>query len=198
MTPLIRLGGWAGPLCALVLLLNAGRRAGILPDTHLGHAVAPLGQVFGLLLILGLYARHADHPPRLLVPAFVAGLTGLTAVLGVEYILNLVYPELPTAQVAVLQAGFTGAALKVSSILFLVGILAFGTLMLSAGRLPRLPVVLYVVGFTCVALRVILPTWVLPLAVAIGAVAVLWLGVELLRKGATPSAVQRSLKSKVD
>ncbi|GAA2985549.1 hypothetical protein [Actinokineospora diospyrosa] len=180
-TTLIRIAGWSGPLCSLVLLLNAGRRGGVLPDTAFGHAVAPLGQVTGLVLMIGLYLVHT-RPTRGLTIGFVLNVAGLGAVLGVEYILNLVYPQLDPALVRELNAGFTGKGLLVSSVVFLIGILAFGIALIAARQVPRAAITIYLVAFVLVALRPFLPTFVLPIAVAVGAVATAWLGIALLRK----------------
>ncbi|GAA3041980.1 hypothetical protein [Actinokineospora globicatena] len=181
MRTLIRIAGWAGLLCSLVLLLNAGRRGGVLPDTAFGHAVAPLGQVFGLLLMIGVYLVHAK-PTKGLTVGFVLNVAGLGAVLGVEYILNFVFPELDPAVVRELQAGFTGKGLLVSSIVFLIGITAYGIALISANLVPRAAIAIYLVSFVCVALRPFLPTFVLPIAVAVGAVATTWLALSLLGK----------------
>ncbi|HEY1178957.1 MAG TPA: hypothetical protein VGF17_22615 [Phytomonospora sp.] len=71
--PLNRLTAYAGHACAILLLFNVVRRAGVLPDNALTHAVAPFAVLTGLFAITGLY--------RLIRPA--AGALGL-----VGYVLN--------------------------------------------------------------------------------------------------------------
>lgn len=57
-TTLYRLSAVAGFLCALILLINAGRRGGVIANSDLTHVIAPLGEVFGLVVISGLYFRQ--------------------------------------------------------------------------------------------------------------------------------------------
>jgi hypothetical protein len=52
----------------------------------------------------------------------------------VEFVINLVFAELPTSTVDALREGPLGIALTVASILFLLGTLAFVATMISPAR----------------------------------------------------------------
>ena len=179
---LYRCAAFAGFLTAFVLLVNAARRGDAIPDFAVAHAIAPLAETAGLLAVTGLYfwqpARPAD---RLALIGFGLNFVGLAGLIGVEFIINLIFPTLTSAQVTTLLAGITGVEFKVVSIVFLVGVLLFGTAMWRAGRLPRAGVVLYVVGCIPIGLRGVLPAGTLIPGLVATAIAIAWLSVSMLR-----------------
>jgi hypothetical protein len=100
----------------------------------------------------------------------------------VEFVINLVFRDLPAETVAALRAGSLGIALTAASILFLLGTLAFVTAMLRTREVPAAPLVLYAIGAVPIALRAFVPEAVLDLGLAVLAVGVAWLGIWLFNR----------------
>jgi hypothetical protein len=94
----------------------------------------------------------------------------LSSLVGVEFVINLVFKDLPGATVQALRAGSLGIALTTASVLFLLGTLAFVAAMLLSREIPPAPLVLYAVGAIPVALRAFLPEVVLDLGLVVLAV----------------------------
>ena len=64
----IRLAAVAGLAAAMVLFVNAAKRAGLIPISSATQLVAPLAQAFAILLVIGLAAvalRQSSRIPRL-------------------------------------------------------------------------------------------------------------------------------------
>ncbi len=179
---LYRLSAVAGFLCALILLVNAGRRGGVIAGSDLTHVIAPLGEIFGLVAISGLYFRQQGRTGRLGLIGYGLNFVGMAGLVGAEFILNLIFPTLPAAQVGTLLAGPTGAVFKATSVLFLVGAILFGAAMWRIAVLPRPAVLLYALGCVPIGLRGVLPAFTLPIGLAGVAAALVWLSVELLKE----------------
>jgi hypothetical protein len=97
----------------------------------------------------------------------------------VEFVINLVFRELPADTIAALRAGSLGIALTAASILFLLGTLAFVATMLRTRDVPVAPLVLYAVGAATVSLRAFVLEAVLDLGLAVLAVGTAWLAIWL-------------------
>ena len=74
-----------------------------------------------------------------------------------EFVINLVFAELPDHTIEALRDGPLGIALTVASISFLLGTLAFVAAMLRSREVPAAPLVLYAVGAVPVSLRAFVP-----------------------------------------
>ncbi len=99
-----------------------------------------------------------------------------------EFVINLVFRDLPAETVAALRDGSLGIALTAASILFLLGTLAFVAAMLRAREVPPVPLVLYAVGALPIALRAFVPEAVLDLGLTVLAVAIGWLAIWLFAR----------------
>ncbi|GEA86415.1 hypothetical protein [Cellulomonas cellasea] len=194
---LYRFAAVAGIGSALVLLVNAAKRAELLPTTAATQLVAPLAQVLALALVTGLYVAAGRRSGVVGSVAFVLNALALSLLVGVEFVLNLVFVEVPAATVADLRGGPLGSALVVTSVLFLLGTLLYVGALLRTRRVPVVPLVLYAAGAVPVALRAFVPELVLDLglvmlAAGIGSLAVwLWTqapGVVLARVGGRATA----------
>jgi hypothetical protein len=97
----------------------------------------------------------------------------------VEFVINLVFSDLPDKTVEALLNGSLGIALTSASILFLLGTLAFVTALLRTRELPTAPLVLYAVGAVPISLRAFVPEAVLDLGLVILAVGIAWLAIWL-------------------
>jgi len=162
----------AGGGSAVVLLINAAKRAEVIPTSAFTQLVAPLAQIFALVLITGLYVAFGRRSGRLGLAAYLLNAFALAALVGVEFVINLVFAELPTETIDSLRAGTLGVALTVASILFLLGTLAFAVTMIRSSTVPTAPLALYALGAVPVSFRAFVPEAVLDLgllALAIGA-----------------------------
>jgi hypothetical protein len=162
----------AGGGSALVLLINAAKRAEVIPTSALTQLVAPLAQILALILITGLYVGFGRRAGRLGLAAYLLNAFALAALVGVEFVINLVFAELPPDTIEALRAGPLGTALTVASVLFLLGTLTFAVAMIRTRDIPIVPMALYAVGAVPVSLRAFVPEAVLDLgllALAVGA-----------------------------
>jgi hypothetical protein len=162
----------AGGGSALVLLINAAKRAEVIPTSALTQLVAPLAQILALILVTGLYVAFGRRAGRFGLVAYLLNASALAALVGVEFVINLVFAELPPDTIEALRAGPLGVALTVASVLFLLGTLTFALAMIRTREVPTVPMALYAVGAVPVSLRAFVPEAVLDLgllALAIGA-----------------------------
>ena len=70
-----------------------------------------------------------------------------------EFVINLVFTDLPDHTIDTFRNGTLGVALTVASISFLLGTLAYVAAMLRTRQVPMIPLVLYAVGAVPVSLR---------------------------------------------
>jgi hypothetical protein len=175
---LYRIAAVAGVGSALVLLVNAAKRAEVIPTSAVTQLVAPLAQIMALALVTGLYFAFGRRGTFGLV-AYLLNMFALASLVGVEFVINLVFSELPADTIEALRAGSLGIALTVASIAFLLGTLAFVAAMLRTNGLPTVPLVLYAVGAVPVSLRAVVPEAALNLGLVSVALGVGWLGIWL-------------------
>jgi hypothetical protein len=178
-TPLYRLAAAAGIACAAILLVNAARRGGLIPENSLTHAIAPWSILFGLFTFTALYLRQRDQSGPFGVVGYALNFAGLAAAFAVEYTLHFVFPYLSAAQITALTGGGTGKAFLASSLLLAAGVLAFAAASWRARVLPLIPTVLYAVGLLPVALRTLVPLPVYLSGLVVTAGAVVWLSLTL-------------------
>ena len=156
---LFRLTALAGIASAVVLVFNFLRRAEVVPDLAATQALAPLSATFGLIAVTGLFLWHRreGRVSTTGTAAYATNLFGLTGIVGIEYIANVIFPRLDDAVVDELVAGPAGTVFMVISVVFLLGVLAFTGVLLRGGLVPRATAVLYGAGFATIALRTLLP-----------------------------------------
>ncbi len=176
---LYRVAAVAGCGSAAILLINAAKRAEIIPTTAATQLVAPLAQMMALALITALYLAFGRRTGSFGLAAFLLNAFSLSALVGVEFVINLVFHDLTAETIQTLRAGALGVALTVVSLSFLIGTLGFVTAMLRGGELPRLPLVLYAVGALPVALRAFVPEAALDLGLVLLAASITWLAIWL-------------------
>lgn len=177
----LRAAGTAGIFAAVILVVNAAKRAGLLPTTAATQLLAPLAEVLAIALVTGLFALCAPTLGRVGRVAFGLQFVALGLLVGVEFVINLVFAEVAPATVADLRDGPLGAALTVSSILFLVGTVGFAAALARTGLPPRGALLLYAGGAVPVAMRAFVPEAVLDAGLVTLATGVAWLAVWLLR-----------------
>jgi hypothetical protein len=176
---LYRIAAAAGCGSAVVLLINAAKRAEIIPTSALTQLIAPVAQILALAFVTALYFAFGRRAGTFGLVAYLLTAFALAALVGVEFVINLVFRDLPADTVAALQAGPLGIALTAASILFLLGTLAFVTAMLRTREVPTVPLVLYAVGAVPVGLRAFVPETALDLGLAVLALGIAWLAIWL-------------------
>ncbi len=174
-TALYRLAGIAGALSALVILTNTARRSGLVPANLFTRGIAPLAECFGLLALTGLYLLQRRESGTLGAVGYALNTIGLAGTLGIDVVTNYVLPYLRPADATALLAGTTGQMFRITSVVFLLGVLIFAIATWRARRLPAVAMALYVVGLVPVALRTVLPAPVASVGLVITAVATTWL-----------------------
>ena len=185
---LYRCAAVAGVGSALVLLINAAKRAEVIPTSAFTQLVAPLAQILALVLVTGLYVAFGRRAGRFGLVAYLVNAFALAALVGVEFVINLVFAELPADTIETLRAGPLGVALTVASVLFLLGTLAFAVAMIRTHEIPSAPMALYAVGAVPVSLRAFVPEAVLDLGLLALAVGAGWLAAWLYARATTIAA----------
>jgi hypothetical protein len=179
---LYRIAAAAGCGSAVVLLINAAKRAEIIPTSAFTQLIAPVAEILALALVTALYFAFGRRTGTFGLIAFLLNAFALSALVGVEFVINLVFRDLPADTGAALRAGSLGIALTAVSILFLLGTLAFVTTLLRTREVPIAPLVLYAVGAVPVSLRAFVPEAVLDVGLAVLALGIAWLGIWLFNR----------------
>lgn len=177
----LRLAAVAGWLSAAIILVNTAKRAELLPTTPVTQLLAPLAQIFALGFILGLYLASRRGRGGLLTVGLIASLASVAALVGVEFVINLVFAYLEPAQVEAL-----GTALTVASILFILAAIVYAA-GLWRGGVPRVPLALYAAATFPIGLRALVPEAALLIALVVLAAAVVWLSVTLWNRAVEPA-----------
>ena len=152
------------------------------PDLRVHPAGRSLAQILALALVTALYFAFGRRAGTFGLVAYLLNAFALAALVGVEFVINLVFADLPDHTIEALRAGTLGVALTIASITFLLGTLAFVTAMLRSRQVPTAPLVLYAVGAVPVSLRAFVPEAALDLGLLTMAVGVGWLSIWLFNR----------------
>ncbi|MCQ1851333.1 hypothetical protein [Neorhizobium galegae] len=182
---LYRVAAVCGVGSAVILLINAAKRSGLIATTNLTQILAPLAEILALGLIIGLFLSVGRRTGLFGLIAFVLNFAALASLEGVEVVINLVFSKLPMATVVELQAGPLGLVLVASSLLFLFGTCAFVISLVIAKDVPRIPLALYFLSAMPIALRAFVPELALDLGLAGLAAALICLSMWLWTRAST-------------
>jgi len=182
----IRLAAVAGLVAAVVLFVNAAKRAGLIPISSATQLVAPLAQALAIILVVGLAAVAMRQSSRYSSVALALNILGLAAVTGAEWVINLVFVGLEPVQIAALRAGPLGTAFLAASITFLLGSILYCIALLRDGKAPRIPVIAYAIATVPIGLRIFVPELVLDLALGLLGASVTWLALWMLGSHPAP------------
>ncbi|MGJ6968277.1 hypothetical protein ACSDR0_40850 [Streptosporangium sp. G11] len=169
----------AGLVCAVLLLFNILRRAGVLPETTVTHAIAPFGALAGLLAITGLYLLIRGTAGRLGLIGYLLNSAGLAGAFAIEYTLHYVFPLLGRSTIDGLLSGGTGRAFLVTSVVLIAGVLTFSVAALRSGALPAVAIAFYAAGMIPGSLRNLVPVPVYLAGLVIAAVGIAWMSARL-------------------
>ena len=187
----IRLAAVSGLAAAVILFVNAAKRAGLIEISAATQLVAPLAQALAIILVVGLAALALRQSSKYSAVALALNVLGLAAATGVEWVINLVFVELDRAQIGLLRTGPLGTAFLAASLLFLLGSILYCSALLRDGKAPRIPVVAYALATIPIALRNVVPELVLDSALVLLGAAVLWLALWMLRSTSVQPAADR-------
>jgi len=178
---LLRSTAAVGLLTALLLLVNDARRVGLLPDTDLLTALAPLPALLALPALVGLGLGQRERAGRVGALGAALLLAGTAGLLVVEFSTHYVFRGLDPAAVAGLVTPRVRAGFLIVAALFALGTALFAAGGLRAGRYPRWALGLFAVGFLLAATRGSTPDWVVSLGFLLGPVGLLGLCLALYR-----------------
>jgi hypothetical protein len=190
---LYRIAAAAGCGSAAILLINAAKRAEIIPTSAFTQLVAPPALILALVLITALYFGFGRRSGTFGLVGYLLNAFALSALVGVQFVINLVFKDLPVETIQTLRAGSLGVALTVTSMLFLLGTLAFATAMLRSRAPPATPLALYAVGAIPVSLRAFVPEAALDLSRVVLAVGIAWLAIWLFTQARPIDAWRTSI-----
>jgi hypothetical protein len=177
-----RIAAVAGGGSAAILLINAAKRAEVIPTSAFTQLVAPLAQICALALVTGLHFAFGRRAGTFGLVAFLLNAFSMASLVGVEFVINLVFADLPDKTVDALRAGTLGVALTIASVSFLLGTLAYVGAMLRSREIPTTPLILYAAGAVPVSLRAFVPEVALDLGLVTMAVGVGWLAIWLFAR----------------
>lgn len=146
---------------AIVLVVNALKRAGFIPLSPATQLVAPLAQLMAIGLVVGIFAATPAMRGRLGSTGAVLYSASLVLLVGVEFVINLVFPYVTPETIGYLRAGPLGIAFTVASISFLLGTLVFFASLWRVAGSPKFAILLSVVSSVPIALRTAFPEAVL-------------------------------------
>lgn len=172
---LYRIAAIAGLGSALVLLINAAKRSGLIATTDLTQFLAPVAEIMALGFLTGLFLAFGRRAGLFGVIAFALHFMSLASLEGVEVVINLVFSKLPVETITELRGGPLGLVLTISSLLFLFSTLAFVISLAIGKEVPCLPLSLYFLGAVPIALRAFVPELALDLGLVTLAVGIVWL-----------------------
>jgi len=178
---LVKIFAMAGFLSAAILLVNAAKRAGIIPTSPFTQLAAPIAQLAAIGLVIGIYVLVSRRAGALGAAGAVISVLALAGLVGVEFVLNLVFPYVDPGVIAALRAGPLGSALTAVSMLFLLGTVVFMLALWRGSSVSKGVVLLYTASVIPIAFRTVFPETVLQLSLVGLAVAITCLAVWMLR-----------------
>lgn len=162
--PLLRGLTFAGFPAAAILVVNALKRAEILPLTPVTQLAAPLAQLLAVALIVSIFATVRSMQGRLGSIGVVLYVGSLVGLVGVEFVINLVFPYVGAEAIPTLLAGPLGIAFTVASVSFLLGSIVFFVALWRVDGAPKVAIVIALISTIPIALRMAFPEVVLQIA----------------------------------
>jgi hypothetical protein len=190
-TALARVLTYSGFLAALVLVINALKRAEILPLSAVTQLVAPFAQLFSIGLVLAIFALTPAVRGKIGSVGTVLYVGSLAALVGVEFVINLVFPYVGSEAVAELFAGPLGLGIRIVSVWFLTATLIFFVAVWRAPGSPKIAIILSVLSSVPIAIRTAFPELVLQIALVGLAVGLVWLTVWLVRTSRVAEPIEQ-------
>ena len=172
-----------------MLVVNAAKRAEILALSPATQLAAPLAQLMAIGLIVGIYVATPAIRGRLGSIGVAIYVASLVALVGVEFVINLVFPYVAPEIIGDLRAGPLGIAFTVASVSFLLGTIIFYSALWRVAGSPKVAIIVSVLSSVPIALRTAFPEVVLQIGLVGLAAGVSMLAIWLLRSARTNTAV---------
>jgi hypothetical protein len=134
---LIKVSAFAGLLSAAILVVNAIKRAGVIPTSPFTQLAAPVAQMAAIGLVIGIYLVTSRKTGALGASGAALTVISLAGLVGVEFVLNLVFPYVDPGVIMALRAGPLGIALTAVSVLFLLGTVVFMVALWRDSSVPK-------------------------------------------------------------
>ena len=156
--------------------------AELIPTSAFTQLAAPLAEFMALALVTALYLGFGRRTGTFGLVAFLLNAFALSALVGVEFVINLVFDALPTETIQALRVGPLGVALTALSVAFLLGTLGFAAALLRGRQVPPVPLALYAMGAIPISLRAFVPEAVLDVGLIVLAAGTAWLAIWLFER----------------
>ena len=179
---LYRLAAWAGLLGGVLTLIAAARRAGLVPENAVTHALAPPASALLLFTLTAFYLSQRHAAGRLGLTGYVLNHLGLTGLFAIEFLTHAVLQYQDAAAREQILTGPGRPYFLAVALTFLLGVLIFTAASWRAAVLPRPALTLYAVGLSAAALRTSVPEPVYLAGLVVGSAGVLWLALRLLQR----------------
>lgn len=182
---LFRLGGIALILAGIAYLADTVADE-LVPGNVFG--IGNFVSLFGLYGMMAIFFYQNTRAKHLGLLAFAFNFTGLSGLVAVAFLNNLVLPKLPAETVAEILSGSALAGLIATGVVFLIGGLLMALTVWRTQAFPRASAVLYGLGVIPVALPPLVPALATTIGgVAISVVLIVW-GMTLIRNPEPPAA----------
>lgn len=168
--------GVAGLVSATILIVNAAKRAGLIPTLPATQLLAPVAEVAAIIFVLGLLLWTELRTTSAAV-ATAVNVAALALLVGVEFLINLVFAEVGAATTAALLGGPAGVAIVTTSVLFLIATALL--VVVFWRRVPRPALIAYGLGASVVSLRAFVPEVVLDIALVAMALGIIGLSIPM-------------------
>lgn len=153
---LFRFGAVSGVLAGVLIGLP-GVVEGFTGETTATSVLIGLSPALAFPALVALYLRHARPGDRLALPAFAVNLLGLGLFGAAAFTLNLALFFLPQPALDALLDGPTRTALLGSAVVFAVGSVLFGAVLVRSGTAPPVASWAYTLALPAFALLAPLP-----------------------------------------
>lgn len=173
---------------AVVLVLNALRLVGVIPDLLALRLLAPLGATFAMLALVGITWLLRPRSARAAAAVTVTGMAAVVATAAlvvIEVVTHYVLSYLADGARAEVLAGPLHGFLIVASFGFIVAILAFCATLVIGRLAPWPPLVPLAVGAVLLGLRTMLPEVLSVVGLVALAAGILWVALSVTRSFAT-------------
>jgi hypothetical protein len=168
-------------VAAIFLVVNSLKRADIIMLSPATQLAAPLAQLMAIGLVVGICNASPAMRGRLGSIGAVLYTASLVLLVGVEFVINLVFPYLPPNLIGELRAGPLGIAFTVASLSFLLGTLVFFSAFRRVPGSSRSAILVGVLSSVPIALRTAFPEVVLEIGLVGLAAGVTMLAMWLIR-----------------
>lgn len=160
----------------------------LLPDPQAGEIADFISPLFGLGAIVGVYLWQRRESGTSGAAAFAVMFVGLALVTSLDFYGAFIRLELAEELRDELLEGSTGVAMAVSGLIFLVGVIMFGTSLIRSGVYPKAAGWLFTIGFIFVPLVEVVGEPVVVIGSILAGISVFWLS-SVLWSGAGRSSV---------